>query len=59
MDRIMRQARKIRKNDGTEKRTFDGPVKFVISNQKEKPINLLLKKETYFKLGEFHGKIVV
>jgi hypothetical protein len=59
MDRIMRQARKIRKNDGTEKRTFDGPVKFVISNQKEKPINLLLKKETYFELGEFHGKIVV
>ena len=60
LDRITRQCNKIRENEGVKTNGFIGNVSFRYSpTYVEKPINLLLKKSTYFELADFKGKISV
>jgi hypothetical protein len=50
----------IREQGGVETKKFVNDVLFWYSdNYPEKPINILLKKQTYIGLSEYHGKIIV
>ena len=58
LDRLARQDEKIRENEGVKTKGFIGDVAFRYSGEYvEKPVNLLLKRETYIKLSDYHGII--
>ena len=60
LDRITRQCNKIRKNEGVRTNGFISNVSFRYSpTYVEKPINILLKKSTFFELADLKGKISV
>ena len=57
-EKLGRQDDKIRENGGTKTKAFIDDVSFRYSDAYiEKPINLLLKKETYLKLSDYKGII--
>jgi len=59
LDKLSRQDDRIRKNGGTKTKAFIDDVSFRYSDTYiEKPINLLLKKNTYIKLSDYKGKIL-
>ena len=58
LDKIVRQGQKIRENECTKTTDYVDNVSFRYSPKLfEKPINILLKKQTYFDLAEHSGKI--
>ena len=59
LDRLALQDDKIRKNEGVKTKDYIDGVSFRYSGGYiEKPINILLKKETYMKLSHLNGTIV-
>ena len=58
LDRLSLQDKKIRENGGVKTKEFINGVSFRYSDiYVEKPINVLLKKETYFEISDYHGNI--
>jgi ABC-type lipoprotein export system ATPase subunit len=59
LDKLSLQDKKIRENKGVKTKEFINGVSFRYSDAYiEKPINILLKKETYMELSHMHGTIV-
>lgn len=59
LDKLALQDKKIRENRGVKTKEFIDGVSFRYSDAYvEKPINILLKKETYMELSHMHGTIV-
>lgn len=57
-ERLGRQDEKIRQNGCVTTKDFIDDVAFRYSEKyREKPVNLMLKKETYMKLSDYNGKI--
>lgn len=60
LERLALQDEKIRKNGYVKTKEFIDEVSFRYSDAYvEKPINILLKKDTYLKLSDYNGKIEV
>ena len=58
LDRLSSQDKKIRENGGVKTKEFINGVSFRYSDiYVEKPINVLLEKETYFEISDYHGNI--
>lgn len=58
LDRMARQDEKIRKNGKVQANGFINDVSFRYSDRYiEKPINILLKKDTYLKIADYKGII--
>ena len=58
IDRLQMQDKKIRENGGVRTKDFINDVSFRYSDRYiEKPINILLKKDTYISLSYMHGII--
>lgn len=58
LEKLAKQDEKIREQGGVKTKEFVDDVSFRYSDAYvEKPINLLLKKETYFELSELNGII--
>jgi ABC-type lipoprotein export system ATPase subunit len=59
LDKLALQDKKIRENGGVKTKEFINDISFRYSDAYiEKPINILLKKETYMELAHLHGTIV-
>lgn len=59
LDKLALQDKKIRANEGVKTKEFINEVSFRYSgNYVERPINILLKKDTYIELSHLHGKII-
>ena len=59
LDKLALQDKKIRENGGVRTKEFINDISFRYSDAYiEKPINILLKKETYMELAHLHGTIV-
>jgi hypothetical protein len=60
LDKLAKQDDMIRGRGYVKTKKFVDGVSFRYSdNYPEKPINILLKKQTYIGLSEYHGKIIV
>ena len=58
LERIIKQEEKIRKNKSVKTKEFINDVSFRYSEEKKKkPINILLKRETYLNLADYKGII--
>lgn len=58
LERLGRQDEKIRQSGCVATKDFIDDVAFRYSEKyREKPVNLMLKKETYLKLSDYNGKI--
>ena len=58
LDELSRRCQEIRKSEKNETFGWTNNVKFSYSEKHpEKPINVLLRKTTYFELADFKGKI--
>lgn len=58
LEKLARQDEKIRENGRVATKDFIDDISFRYSDGYiEKPINILLKKETYIKLSDYHGTI--
>ena len=58
LEKLSRQDEKIRENGSVATKDFIDDISFRYSGGYiEKPINILLKKETYIKLSDYHGTI--
>ena len=58
LERLGRQDEKIRQSGCVATKDFIDDVAFRYSEKyREKPVNLMLKKETYIKLSDYNGKI--
>lgn len=60
LDRLGLQDKKIRENGGVRTKEFINGVSFRYGDSYvEKPINILLEKDTYIELSDYHGNINV
>lgn len=59
LDKLAKQDEIIRKRGFVKSKDFVNDVSFRYSNKYvEKPINILLKKETYMQIADYQGKII-
>lgn len=60
LDRLALQDNKIRENGGVKTKEFINGVSFRYSDAYvEKPINILLQKESYIEISDYHGNIEI
>ena len=60
LDRLALQDNKIRENGGVKTKEFINGVSFRYSDSYiEKPINILLEKESYIEISDYHGNIEI
>jgi ABC-type lipoprotein export system ATPase subunit len=60
LDRLALQDNKIRENGGVKTKEFINDVSFRYSDAYvEKPINILLQKESYIEISDYHGNIEI
>ena len=58
LEKLARQDEKIRNQGDVKTKAFIDDVSFRYSgNYIEKPVNILIKRETYIRLSDFHGII--
>lgn len=59
LEKLYNQEEKIRRNREVKTRDFINDVSFRYSKKYiEQPINILLKKDTYFEISDYNGKIL-
>jgi hypothetical protein len=58
LEKLRKQDERIREQEGVKTKEFIDDVSFRYSgNYIERPVNILVKRETYIKLSDFHGII--
>jgi hypothetical protein len=60
LDKLVKQDDNIRQRGYTKTNDFVDDISFRYSDRYvEKPINILLRKQTYMDISDYHGKIIV